>query len=440
MSPFDIEINQPALVSDAPHLFDGGISFQDYFPLAKQSAEEKKRSKNWLSYYAGYSEHFVRAAIDAIGLTESAHVLDPWGGSGTTGLVCQTLGVQSTLVDINPVVAHFSSARIGKSNIDEKTANKLRKLLLSSFENAEPNKSQLTDVFGKAANAVHSLKNIAPEFLAEQSVGSNRRAVGTALNSQYSIILAAILSAARICSGTFTGSNPTWPQAPRSGATRTSEVETVALDRLDAMLGELHEKSSGAKVSQFIANSASLPFSSNTFDAVITSPPYLTRIDYAMAMLPELICYFDTKDVRQLRSECMGTPAIRATQPQKNLAWGNLCLDVLSSVEHHQSYAAKNYYHKTMVQYFYDAYKSLKEIRRVLNKGGIALLVVQNSYFKDLEIPLAEIYIDMAMHHFGGAEIIARQPVARSLCNINSKARRHLHKRTVHEDIVAIYG
>lgn len=41
------------------------------------------------------------------------HVLDPFGGSGTTGMVAQGLGRDSTLIDLNPANAVLAESRIG---------------------------------------------------------------------------------------------------------------------------------------------------------------------------------------------------------------------------------------------------------------------------------------------------------------------------------------
>lgn len=61
-----------------------------------------------------------------------------------------------------------------------------------------------------------------------------------------------------------------------------------------------------------VNTSESLPLSSNSVDAIITSPPYCTRIDYAIATVLELaILGFSSENyLTELRNKMIGTPTI----------------------------------------------------------------------------------------------------------------------------------
>ncbi|MBC6423004.1 MAG: hypothetical protein GDA43_18470 [Hormoscilla sp. SP5CHS1] len=61
---------------------------------AKRSRKERMRVHAWHPYYAGYSEAFVSSAIAYLNLNSalSPLLLDPWNGSGTTGLVASRWG------------------------------------------------------------------------------------------------------------------------------------------------------------------------------------------------------------------------------------------------------------------------------------------------------------------------------------------------------------
>lgn len=410
------------------------------FPSTKLAASDKQQAAAWLPYYAGYSQDFVRAAIDSLGLLKGSLVLDPWAGSGTTSLVCRAKQVSSLAVEINPVVAHFATARLNAPEVSAKQRSSLEKTLRSCFVNKEASTCGLGDPISLAVSAIQRLRYFEKEFLTQDQETLGLKRSARALNPTFSILLSSILSAARSTSKVSVGSNPTWPQLP----TEKVSIESVELyeqagARLAEMLSVSDSNKTEGKVIQLVGNSSTIPVRKNVFDAIITSPPYLTRIDYVMSMLPELICYFGTSEISELRRNSMGTPMIRKCIPEASKEWGGLCLDTLSAVRTHGSYAAQSYYFKTMVQYFADASASLGEIRRTLKPRGIALLVVQNSYFKDIELPLGEIYVDMAKNLFRGAEIISRLPVNVSLSNINSKSRKHQDTKRLYEDVIAIY-
>ncbi|MCC6599581.1 MAG: DNA methyltransferase, partial [Crocinitomicaceae bacterium] len=55
----------------------------------------------WLRLTPAYSVKLVRELIKK-DCTESSHILDPFSGTATTGLVAAELGFHATLFDINP--------------------------------------------------------------------------------------------------------------------------------------------------------------------------------------------------------------------------------------------------------------------------------------------------------------------------------------------------
>ncbi|MCB6704885.1 hypothetical protein LI092_10345, partial [Streptococcus parasanguinis] len=71
------------------------------------------------------------------------------------------------------------------------------------------------------------------------------------------------------------------------------------------------------------------------------------------------------------------------------------CLETLSKIENHHSKASRTYYLKTYLQYFHSIFLSLKEIDRVMKNEGKCIIVIQNSYYKDIFIDLKQIFIEM---------------------------------------------
>lgn len=52
------------------------------------------------------------SAGEAVRSQADTHVLDPFGGAGTTGLVAQRLGRSATLIELNPTYAAMARKRI----------------------------------------------------------------------------------------------------------------------------------------------------------------------------------------------------------------------------------------------------------------------------------------------------------------------------------------
>ncbi|MBN6367905.1 hypothetical protein JZL89_21475, partial [Providencia rettgeri] len=112
----------------------------------------------------------------------------------------------------------------------------------------------------------------------------------------------------------------------------------------------------------FNADSKKLPISNSSVDLIITSPPYLTRIDYAVSTRIELEVISGIDGYDLVRKQTMGTTTVPSIQDDISPLWGDICLDVLSRVSKHYSIASNSYYLKNKIRYFHDAYESLLEI------------------------------------------------------------------------------
>ncbi|MEI3612493.1 DUF262 domain-containing protein [Pseudogracilibacillus sp. SO30301A] len=186
-------------------------------------------------------------------------------------------------------------------------------------------------------------------------------------------------------------------------------------------------------ISLGLSNSTNLIVEDESVDAVITSPPYCTRIDYAVLTSLELaLLGINDDDLATLRRTLIGSPLTHPTEPEINVDWRNLCLTTINRIKRHESKASDTYYLRTYLQYFDGLYKSLIEIDRVLTSNGKCVIVVQDSYYKDIHINinLAEIVSEMATSlnwkHTKQLSYTSKQSM--SWINTNSKKYRNITK------------
>lgn len=79
----------------------------------------------------------------------------------------------------------------------------------------------------------------------------------------------------------------------------------------------------GACYSILNVDSKKLNIKSNTIDLVITSPPYLTRIDYAVSTRLELEIILGSEGYKSLRKEMMGTTTVPKVADEINKNGGH---------------------------------------------------------------------------------------------------------------------
>jgi hypothetical protein len=181
----------------------------------------------------------------------------------------------------------------------------------------------------------------------------------------------ALFITARKLAGYKGGSNPTWVKTLENKAEYCIEdIVSEWLKVVDFMIHHL-ESAVIPKLENIIhlplsIDSRNLCIHSDSIDAIITSPPYLTRIDYAMSTRPELLIISNSFVLRSIREKTIGAPVIVDKSIKPDSIWGETCLAVLKQVEAHSSKAARSYYLPNMLQYFRDIELSLRECIRVV--------------------------------------------------------------------------
>lgn len=396
--------------------------------------------QGFFPYYAGYPETFARTLLASARLQPGAIVLDPWNGSGTTTYTASHLGLTSHGFDLNPVMVVVARARL---------------LAASEADSIEP---LAADVISDAQTPCKSLNDADPLtfwFSTETALsiraieGSIRRHLvgkmmltrsGTRLDRISGIaatFYVALFSVCRTLVKPFQSSNPTWLRRPRENEVKVEATHaSIALrlaDNLRSMAAALVTET--AQSNLLVAergawdvrhgDSTSADIAVENVDLILTSPPYCTRIDYTAATRIELAILSPVLGpaAEDLRRQMMGSTRV----PERNIIpssdWGATCNRFLETLRKHPSKASSGYYYKTHLDYFLKMAKSLSNIIKSLRQKGIAVLVVQGSFYKDLYNDLPTIITEMAEAR---GLVLARKEefyLQHTMSNINPRAR-----------------
>lgn len=368
-------------------LFRTGVPLLDGLmgaPNPKPTALDKRQFGSMASLYTAFSKDFASYVLELFHREGFKVVADPFGGMGTVGEAGRSFAMDFRLSDISPFA-----------------------VLSATFRSAAQ---------AEIIAAIDSVERLAPEIAADdermffqhllRSVGAGSVAAANRIlttptepenrGAALAIYLGA-LSRIRLHKR-FAGSNPTWIKRSTHNAdgdaTRVALSETLSAAR-DFAAG-LPPLAAGNITSARWSPVLELPDEPNSLDGIVTSPPYANRTDYIRHYLPasEMLLDAAGRSERQVRLDQIGTPLIRADAPQ--LALPLSVQDTVARIRRHGSYASERYYYKGFLYYFADMKLALQRIHELLRPGGLALMVVQDTFYKEVHVATPDLVIDIA--------------------------------------------
>lgn len=296
---------------------------------------------SWFRFKEAFSRNFVALMLDQFDIREGDCVLDPFCGVGTTLLAAKERGVNAVGIDAHPVFAFVSRAKTHNYNPEILQESK-REFFSKKFE--KPHFEETNPLLRKAFSR-YALEDI---FFFRSEIGEIKDRI-----LRDFLVLALVVSAMRISFAVKDGAVIRFYKREHPPLKR---VFKATVKRFIRHLRKAEFKPCEIVVRQ--GDARQLKFlESESFDAVVTSPPYLNKLEYTRAfnveeaLLKELIGIEPTKSYLGTSSE-----KGRAVFPKLRLP-------------------------PIAEAYFSDMHSCLKEMHRVLRKDGKAALVVGQGVF-----------------------------------------------------------
>lgn len=383
-------------------------------------------------YYAGFSEQFVADLLPQPNGSSANVVLDPWMGSGTTMRVAHRLGHRAIGVDLNPAMVVIARARLLTKSETKSASDALQVVLRSPT----PRRRTLADdplLQWFDVGTTQMLRGVVGRALPQldhMDSPLDSRHVVESLSPVESHILASVFLVVRRLLASFVGSNPTWVKLGGANGSRSRASWPHVREALQRASDELQTEAlesvtESATVELLAASSLALPSTAESATWAVSSPPYCTRIDYAVASRPELAMLGIRSDAQEeLRREMLGTTTVPKTVAVSPSHVGEEAARVLHDVSRHKAKASATYYRKWLAQYYDGLATSLDQLS-ALDQLGVLALVVQDSHYKEIRMDLASIMTEMC--HMRGWLLAARRDftVPKTKATINPGTRKY---------------
>lgn len=396
---------------------------------------------NWYRYYAGYSAAFVERALTEAAPNASI-ILDPWNGTGTTTVVAASRKVGAFGFDINPAMVVVSRARLLGSGVwasipalGDDVVNHASPIEVAD----DPLRFWFTE---QSAAAIRGLQSSVHRLLVDSCASAFPVLDAVSgMSTLAAFFYTALFRTVRLLVAPSGGTNPTWwkrlPDGDRLAPTSKDIFESFRNSAAELAEG-LHRSNFDAPLNMIvnIGNCRKLPIADHSVDAVISSPPYCTRIDYGISTRPELATLgANESEIKVLRDSMVGTPTI-TSEDGLNELWGPMATSFLTKVAEHGSKASQSYYLKYFQQYYTGMWTALGELRRVTRPSGPVVLVVQDNYYKDLHNDTPGILMEMAQQRGFNESNRYDFPVNRNKARMNPRARPFRTATTAVESVL----
>ncbi|HIQ12957.1 MAG TPA: hypothetical protein EYH44_01000 [Thermoprotei archaeon] len=321
----------------------------------------------WFYFKEGFSRDLVHYLLKKYDVDSGDWVLDPFMGVGTTPLTCREYGVNTVGIEISPLFKLIAEAKIMDYDIED--IKKYFNYLLSYRKRID-------------LNGIHGLLKKAFPKPSLIDILRIREAIENIYEGRYrNLFYLALLSAAN--KSTYMIKDGSKLRFSKRNIPPFIDVFRRTVNMIIRDIIEMELKNVYYYLYQGDARQMTM-VEDESIDLVITSPPYLNKIEYTTVYEIEyLILYGDTR-VNPLRSY------IGLTFSRRDF------IELPKIIDKDLPPAAH--------AYFNDMYKVLNEIYRVLRGGGKAILVVGQGIFPDRIIPSDEILAKL------GREIGFRRP------------------------------
>lgn len=314
---------------------------------------------SWYYFKEGYSRDFVHYMINVFQVYPGDIILDPFMGVGTTLLACREMGIHSIGVEVNPFFYLVARAKLYKYDVDE-----LRQWIdwVMGLKFRRPNLSKLSELTRRAFNR-GTLEEIV--FLRDRIMEVKDE------GPRLFLLMGLINASSKVTYAVKDGSiirivrRPTPPFRKfyrRILIRMLRDIEELKLE--DTMI--LLYNDDARRLSKIVRDRV---------DYIITSPPYLNKIEYTKVYEIEMDLFLKDRDVIPLRSYI-------GLMPRKRF---NISIDMDISR-----------YPLSAQAYLYDMWIVLNEFYKVLRDGGRMAIVVAEGAYPDVIVPVDEILMVMA--------------------------------------------
>jgi len=245
---------------------------------------KKEPIHNWYYFKEGFSKNLVDIFIDQFKLNKNSTVLDPFCGVGTTLLACKQKRIKSSGFDVSPFFVFVSKVKTRNYDLD-KLKEVISEVVKWKFERPKklPKEKFIRKVFSR--------------YTLEDVIFYKNKILEIENEKARDFLLLALIDSAIKASWTI--KDGAMIRIDKKGKPPLKKFFKYKIKKMFKDLKKSNIKN--IPVSVEVGDARKLNLEDNSIDAVITSPPYLNKIEYTKIYNIEISLFFDFPET-ELRS------------------------------------------------------------------------------------------------------------------------------------------
>ena len=382
--------------------------------LSTNSGADEVAFQGWRNFKEAFAPELIGQAVEETQLALGRAVtscIDPFGGSGTTALACQFLGIRPLTIELNPYLADLIEAKLATYDV-ESLIQDFKTVVEGEVEFdgcdpfpgaprtfVEPGVGDRYLFGAETATRLASLR----DRIANIPCETNHRLLR--------VLLGAI--ALPVSNVVVSGKGRRYRRGWVDRTINPDRVEQLFVESVIRAIYEIrrYENRKGRDYRLLRGDSRLLTPDDGEFDMAVFSPPYPNSFDYTDVYNVELwVCgYLQTRtENRELRLKTLRSH-VQIARPFDS---PNLGSETLAGVAGELADVRGEMWNRhipDMVSaYFADMCLILERLRKSLVAGGRAYMVVGDSRYAGVQVPVATILNELALTR--GFSIAGEEP------------------------------
>jgi len=323
-------------------------------------------------------------------------VLDPMVGSGTTVTIARFLGHEAFGIDTDPLAVTIASA--WSNNLDEDVIREEANKILKSAKIYSKKLTSHTAFPGNCDKETQEFMKFWFDLRNRKELTSISKYIFLIKNDKVRQIMWTAFSRMIITksSGVSLAMDISHSRPHKVYSKAPCNAFDIFIKSVESVISKapFSDKTFYNKPQTKIINgdSRTMPYPSNYFDLIITSPPYLNAIDYFRASKLSLVWMGNSvNEIKKLRSNNIGSEVMAREVKEKHIQRASKKIGFIEDLPNRE----KGF----TFRYIIEMDKVMKEISRVSKKKSKTIMVVGNSTLKNVYISNSNAIIDLGINY-----------------------------------------